>query len=108
MVAFYDNPDLVAPAQTICTVRADGSIVLSSPEPLGPYARCIGEWVEQWAHATPEALALAERDSTGAWKRLNWGDLRKAVGAIAQGLLDLKHGSNRWWCFPTIPSTMRC
>ncbi|MGJ7495380.1 feruloyl-CoA synthase [Variovorax sp. RT4R15] len=90
MVALYDNPDLVAPARTICTAHADGSIVLSSPEPLGPYARCIGEWVEQWAHATPEALALAERDGTGAWKRLSWGELRKAVGAIAQGLLDLK------------------
>src|SRR5207253_20500 len=60
-----------------------------SPQPLQLHARCIGEWIEHWALHTPQALALAERDTKGEWRRVNYGELRRAVGAIAQGLLDL-------------------
>lgn len=88
-VALFDDTNRVAPARTICTVQADGSTLLRSPEPLGAYARCIGEWVQHWGRVTPDALALAERDATGDWRQLTWSALRAAVGAIAQGLLDL-------------------
>jgi len=89
MPALFDEPDSLAVPRVLKSVRADGSFVLSSPEPLGGYARCIGEWVQHWAVATPDALALAERDEAGGWRRLSWRDVRTLIGRIAQGLLDL-------------------
>ena len=89
MPALFEEPDSLAPAKVLKSLRADGSFVLRSPEPLGDYARCIGEWLEHWAVETPDALALAERDGAGGWRRLSWRELRGSVGRIAQSLLDL-------------------
>jgi len=83
------DPGLLAPPSAVRTVLDDGAFVLRSPDPLKPYARCVGEWLEHWAAATPDALAFAERDATGGWLRLSWRAARERVGAIAQGLLDL-------------------
>jgi feruloyl-CoA synthase len=29
--------------------RADGTMLLRSPQKLGPYARCVTEWLVQWS-----------------------------------------------------------
>ncbi|WP_326534710.1 feruloyl-CoA synthase [Pseudorhodoferax sp.] len=86
---FFDDPRLLAPPRVARINFDDGSYVLRSPEPLKPYARCIGEWVEQWAAQTPDAAAVAERTGDGHWRRLTWRELRQAVGSVAQALLDL-------------------
>lgn len=87
---FFDDESQIAPPRTVRIDFDDGSFALRSPMALKPYARCIGDWLERWARETPEALALAERDETGAgWRRLDYRALRHAVGAVAQGLLDL-------------------
>ncbi len=86
---FVNDPAQLAPPHTIFTPLADGAFTLQSPEALGPYARCVGEWLEHWARETPDALALAERDGSGEdWRRLTYAQLRQAVGAVAQSLLD--------------------
>ncbi len=86
--------DLALPRATVEHLGG-GAFVLRSPEPLGVYARCIGEWLEHWAARTPEALALAERTPSGDWRRLDYAALRRAVGAVAQGLLDLNLPAGR-------------
>lgn len=87
---FVDNPKEVAPPGAILTPLPGGATLLQSPQPLGAYARCIGEWLERWAHDTPHALALAERaEGTGDWRELSYAQLRQAVGAVAQSLLDM-------------------
>lgn len=86
---FFDDPDQLAPPRVARMVFDDGSFVLRSPEPLKPYSRCVGEWVERWAAETPDAPAAAERRADGSWRRLTWRQLRQAVGAVAQGLLDM-------------------
>ena len=85
---FFSDPRMLAPRRTEKVDLGGGSFVLHSPEPLAAYARCIGEWLEQWARDTPEALAFAEPAGDG-WRGLNWRELRARVGAVAQGLLDL-------------------
>ncbi len=90
---FFDDPRMLAPRQTVKTPLPGGGFVLDSPAPLQPYARCVGEWLEQWARDTPDAPAVAEpagAAGSGEWRRLNWGQLRRQVGAVAQGLLDLQ------------------
>lgn len=83
------DPAWIAPPAATVEHRADGSFVLRSPEPLGDYARCVGEWLEHWARHTPDAPALAERTPEGGWRRLSWGALRAQVGRVAQALLGL-------------------
>jgi feruloyl-CoA synthase len=87
---WLDDPQWLAPPRTVRIGFDDGSFVLRSPEPLRPYARCIGVWLERWAAETPHAPAFAERAADGDWHRLSWAQTRAAVGRIAQGLLDLK------------------
>jgi feruloyl-CoA synthase len=87
---FLDDETQIAPPRAVLAARDDGAFILRSPEALGPYARCIGEWVEHWARETPEGVALAERDESAAhWRALTYRELRQAVGAVAQSLLDL-------------------
>lgn len=87
--AFFDDPANLAPAQVLHTALPGGGCVLRSPQRLESYARCVGDWIERWARETPDALALAERDAAGGWRRLSYAQLRHAIGAVAQGLLDL-------------------
>ena len=56
---FQDEQSL-APARVALESRADGSFVLRNPQPLQPFARCIGDWLEHWAATTPDALFLCE------------------------------------------------
>jgi feruloyl-CoA synthase len=86
---WIDDPRWLAPPRAIRVNLDDGSFVLRSPEPLKPYARCIGEWLERWAAETPNAPAFSERTRDGGWRQLTWGEARVQVGRVAQGLLGL-------------------
>ena len=87
--SFFDDSAMLAPPRTVRVNFDGGAFVLRSPEPLRPYARCIGEWLEHWAAQTPDALFLAERDAAGAWRKLSYAQARKLVGSIAQSLIGL-------------------
>src|ERR1700730_11724390 len=67
---------------------ADGGMVLRSPQPLVPYARCVGEWLERWARLAPDRIFLSERDGSGGWRQLSYGEAQAAARAIGQALLD--------------------
>jgi feruloyl-CoA synthase len=82
------------PAQVDCERRADGTIVLRSPEPLGAYARCLGEHLERWAKERPEAVFLAQRDGD-SWRKLSYAKVRRLVRAIATNLLGRKLSAER-------------
>lgn len=87
--ALGSDPRDLAPPRTVRIALDDGSFVLRSPEPLQPYARRIGDWLDHWAAATPDAPAFAERRADGSWRRLSWRQTREQVGRVAQGLLGL-------------------
>ena len=90
-IDFLQDPRQVAAPRTVRIDFDDGAFALRSPETLKPYARCVGEWLERWATETPQATALAERTADGsAWRQLDYGALRQAVGAVGQALLDLQ------------------
>ena len=87
-----DASNLFATPKTVAEHRADGGIVLRSPARLRDSARCIGDWLEQWARQTPDAIFLAERGNADApWTTVTYAQaLRQARGAaswiLAQGL----------------------
>ena len=86
----FNDPYSLAPPRALREDLADGGFVLRHPEPLQPFARCIGAWLEHWATTTPEALFLAERDAQGGWRRLSYRQTRALVGRLGQALLDLR------------------
>ena len=88
-VQFLDDPRRLAPPRTERMELGGGAFLLRSPEPLQPYARCVGVWVERWALETPGAVALMERGAEGAWHQVTYSELRQAVGAIGQALIDM-------------------
>ena len=85
----FGDPNSLATPRVLRQDLAGGGFVLRHPEPLQPYARCIGAWLEHWAATTPDAPFLSERDSPATWRRLSYAEVRRQVGRIAQGLLDL-------------------
>ncbi len=94
MYDFFDDPAKLAPARVSVESDEAGSFILRSPEPLQPYARCIGEWLERWALEAPLRPYLAERRN-GVWFTLNYSEVRQRVGSLAQGLLELDMAPGR-------------
>jgi feruloyl-CoA synthase len=70
--------------------RPDGVIVLKSRIPLKVYEKHIPASLAKWAAERPERTWLAQR--TGAerqWRKLSYGEAKRTVDALTQGLLDL-------------------
>lgn len=67
--------------------RADGSILLTSADPLGPVARCSTDWLDHWAAEAPDRVFIAERSGPG-WREVHYAEARQQVRAIAAALLD--------------------
>ncbi|MCK1623779.1 feruloyl-CoA synthase [Bradyrhizobium sp. 160] len=83
-----DAASLFATPRTVAEHRADGSIVLRSPEPLGASARCTGDWLEQWARQTPDTIFLAEHGSADApWTTVTYAQALRQVRAAASWIL---------------------
>ncbi|MDE2375802.1 feruloyl-CoA synthase [Bradyrhizobium sp.] len=80
--------DLFAVPRTVAERRADGSIVLRSSERLRDGARCIGDWLEQWASRTPDRIFLAERGNVEAsWSTVSYAQALQQVRSIASWIL---------------------
>jgi feruloyl-CoA synthase len=65
-----------------------GGFELASPVALRPYAPSLAHLLRQQAQAYPSRDFLAERDASGAWRRLTYADASRQADAIAQALLD--------------------
>jgi feruloyl-CoA synthase len=83
-----DASSLFATPRTLAERRAGGSIVLRSPEPLRESARCIGDWLEQWAARTPDKVFLAERAHAEApWSTVTYAQALRQVRSTAAWML---------------------
>src|SRR5512134_2745484 len=83
-----------APPKVEVEKRADGSMLLRSPQKLGPYARCVTEWLVQWSDRAPDRVFLAERKGD-SWRKMSYRETYGAVRRIAQALLDRGLGPER-------------
>ena len=64
--------------------RADGTIYVRSLEQLAPYPRSMTDRLAHWAAATPDAVFLADRDESGAWRTITYGEANRLVRPLAQ------------------------
>jgi long-subunit acyl-CoA synthetase (AMP-forming) len=83
-----------APAGVDLERRADGTMLLRSPQALGAPARAVGEWLVQWAARAPDRTFLAERAGDG-WRKLTYAEVLEAARRIGQALLERGLGPER-------------
>src|SRR5882724_350269 len=87
---------LFALPQTLAERRGDGSIILKSPVALEPYARCVGDWLEDWARRQPEKIFLAERaDPAAPWTTITYGAALQKVRSIASWIVAQRMSAER-------------
>src|SRR3954453_15184948 len=76
--------------------RPDGVIVLQSRIPLKAYEKHIPASLAKWAHEAPERIWLAQRAGADRqWRKLSYGEAKRSVDALTQGLLNLRLDAGR-------------
>src|ERR1700741_3566063 len=71
--------------------RDDGVIVLKSRVPLEGYETHIPASLAKWAQEAPERIWLAQRaGEKREWRKVSYGEAKRIVDALTQGLLNLK------------------
>ena len=75
--------------------RADGAILMRSPQQLPPHPQKLTERLVHWARAEPERIFIAQRNSEGGWRTLTYAQTLAAVRAIAAALLGRKLSPER-------------
>jgi feruloyl-CoA synthase len=78
----------LAPPQVESSDTPGGGHLLSSPVPLEPFEASVGEMLRRWAQEDPERVVLAERDDSGDWRTVSYGEASAAADSIGQSLLD--------------------
>ena len=74
---------------------ADGSIIVSSDEPLGAYPRVLTDRLAHWATIAPERICAAKRDVNGNWRSLTYAEVYAAAQSIGQALVDRGFSAER-------------
>jgi feruloyl-CoA synthase len=70
--------------------RPDGVIILKSRIPLMPYEKHIPAALAKWAAEQPNRIWLAQRGGADRqWRKLSYGEAKRTVDALTQGILDL-------------------
>jgi len=82
------RPIKLGPQDVTTEHRADGSIILRSPQPLGTYPDKLTERLEFWAAETPTQSFFAQRDSNGGWRTISYEQALEFARRIGQSLLD--------------------
>lgn len=89
------TPVAFAPAKVDVEQLAGGGFILRSPLQLEPYATNICAYLIDWASKAPHRTFLAERASSGNWRKLSYANALTAVRALAQALLDFGASTDR-------------
>lgn len=77
----------LGPREVLVDRRADGVVYLRSPHQLGHYPAKMTERLDYWADQAPTRIFLAERDSSGGWRKLTYAQTRDAVRRIGEALI---------------------
>jgi feruloyl-CoA synthase len=82
------RPIAYAAPRIVCERAADGSLRCRSSEPLASHVPSLARLFRAAVERKPGGLFLAERSPDGAWRKLTYDAARRAVDALAQGLIE--------------------
>ncbi|MCI5077061.1 feruloyl-CoA synthase [Oricola sp.] len=75
--------------------RPDGTWIISRADELGAYPDRVTERLVYWAEQAPDRAWMAERDGSGGWRKVTYGEALKKVRAIAAFLIDKNLSAER-------------
>jgi len=75
--------------------RADGAILLRAQRPLEPYPRHLLQRLRHWARVAPGRVLFAQRDASGGWRTVSYGEALARARAVGQYLLRKKLSAER-------------
>src|SRR5215468_8526913 len=81
------RPVRLGPRGVVVERLGDGTLHLTSPHTLAPYPAKLTERLEHWAATAPGRTYLAQRDATGNWRKVSYGEALAAVRSIGAALL---------------------
>lgn len=70
------------------THAEDGVIYVEQKQPLPAYPERVTDSLLQWADKVPDQTLYAERDKTGAWRRLSFAEAVDKARRLGQYLID--------------------
>src|SRR5438552_156779 len=89
------RPVRLGPADVLLDRKADGTIMLRSPQPLDAYPQKLTERLVHWAETAPDRVFLAQRAADGSWRKLTYAQALLQVRSIAQSLLTRRLSAER-------------
>ena len=75
--------------------RGDGESILRCPEPLAKLPTSLISILKDRAAEHADRDFFCQRDGTGAWRRVTYGDVFAAANSIGQALIDMGDDKNR-------------
>lgn len=72
----------------VMETRADGTVLIRSTAEVPEIGATLTDYLAYWAEEAPERTFLAERDASGAWRRLTYREAAEQVARLATALLD--------------------
>lgn len=84
------------PPQVVVEARADGTLILRSPHVFEPpRIRTVSEVLRHWAAERPDVPMLCQRGPDGAWRKITWSEMWRAVRSLGGALLPLECTAER-------------
>jgi feruloyl-CoA synthase len=78
----------LGPTDVVVDQRTDGSILVRSPHPLGPYPERITEPFDYWAHHASYRTFLAQREPRFGWRNVTYAEAQFFARRIGQAVLN--------------------
>src|SRR5262245_16992963 len=89
------RPVRLGPRDVLVDRRSDGTILLRSPHALPAYPAKLTERLQHWAATAPERIYLAQRNASGSWRTVSYGEALAAVRRIGAALLTRELSAER-------------
>ncbi len=89
-----DEMDFWSPEFDIQT-RPDGTILMQQKAALPDHLPTLADYLDRWAHATPDQPWIARRDDTGDWRKITYGEGLDTARKIGAHLLGMGLGPDR-------------
>ena len=65
------------------TEHADGSLIVASPEPLGPWPAPLSACIRRWAEIAPDRICFARPGPDRAWVQVTYAEAWAKIEALA-------------------------
>ncbi|MBI5904776.1 MAG: feruloyl-CoA synthase [Deltaproteobacteria bacterium] len=85
----------LAPAEVDAQKTPEGGYLLRSPRALEPHEESLGAMFRRWVAESPDRIFLGERDASGEWRLVTWGEAGRLADSVAQALIDRRMGSEQ-------------